>query len=94
MLQGAFGLWEPLPGIYQDALNITYGRAGILGSERSGGVERPWPTVVEFMKAMKEVTQDLGYAGDVKSNIEAASIRRAQQLVSGPTASSFLTISR
>ncbi len=89
--KAAFGLWEPLPGIYQDALNITYGRAGILGSERSGGVERPWPTVVEFMKAMKEVTQDLGYAGDVKSNIEAASIRRAQQLVSGPTASSFLT---
>jgi hypothetical protein len=37
------------------------------------------------------VTQDLGYAGDVKSNIEAASIRRAQQLVSGPTASTFLT---
>ncbi len=89
--KAAFGLWEPLPGIYQDALNITYGRAGILGSERAGGVERRWPTVVEFMKAMKEVTQDLGYAGDVKSNIEAASIRRAQQLVSGPTASSFLT---
>lgn len=75
--KAAFGLWEPLPGIYQDALNITYGRAGILGSERPGGGERPWPTVVEFMKAMKEVTQDLGYAGDVKSNIEAASIRRA-----------------
>ena len=89
--KAAFGLWEPLPGIYQDALNITYGRAGILGSERPGGGERPWPTVVEFMKAMKEVTQDLGYAGDVKSNIEAASIRRAQQLVSGPTASTFLT---
>lgn len=89
--KAAFGLWEPLPGIYQDALNITYSRAGILASERSGGVERRWPTVVEFMKAMKEVTQDLGYAGDVKSNIEAASIRRAQQLVSGPTASSFLT---
>ena len=89
--KAAFGLWEPLPGIYQDALNITYSRAGILASETSGGVERRWPTVVEFMKAMKEITSGLGYAGDVKSNIEAASIRRAQQLVSGPTASSFLT---
>lgn len=89
--KAAFGLWEPLPGIYQDALNITYSRAGILTSEKAGGVERWWPTVVEFMKAMKEVTQDLGYAGEVKSNIEAASIRRAQRLVSGPTASSFLT---
>lgn len=89
--KAAFGLWEPLPSIYQDALNLTYGRAGILASERAGGVERRWPTVVEFMKAMTEVTQDLGYAGEVKHNIEAASIRRAQQLVSGPTASSFLT---
>ena len=32
---------------------------------------------------MREVTADLGYAGEVKANIEAASIRRAQQLVRG-----------
>lgn len=89
--KAAFGLWEPLPSIYQEALNLTYSRMGILTSERSGQIERRWPTVVEFLKAMKEVTRDLGYAGDVKANIEAASIRRAQQLVSGPTASAFLT---
>ena len=40
---------------------------------------------------MREVTADLGYAGEVKANIEAASIRRAQQLVRGVTASAFLT---
>jgi Helicase HerA, central domain len=89
--KAAFGLWEPLPSIYQDALNITYSRAGILTSERAGSAGRRWPTVVEFLAAMKEVTADLGYAGEVKSNIEAASIRRAQQLVAGPAASSFLT---
>ena len=33
--KAAFGLWEPLPSIYQDALNLTYLRAGILASQRS-----------------------------------------------------------
>ena len=89
--KAAFGLWEPLPSIYQDALNLTYLRAGILSSERSTGEPRHWPTAVEFMRAMIEVTEDLGYAGEVKSNIEAASIRRAQQLATGVSASAFLT---
>ena len=89
--KAAFGLWEPLPGIYQDALNLTYLRAGFLTSERPGSTPRNWPTVVEFMKAMREVTSRLGYAGDVRANIEAASIRRAEQLVRGVTAFTFLT---
>jgi len=89
--KAAFGLWEPLPGIYSDALSLTYLRAGFLASERPDDRTRTWPTAVEFMRAMREVTADLGYAGDVKANIEAASIRRAQQLVRGATASAFLT---
>jgi Helicase HerA, central domain len=89
--KSAFGLWEPLPSIYQDALNRTYLTAGILASERSEGESRRWPTTVEFMKAMLHVTKDLGYAGEVKANIEAASIRRAQQLAAGVSASAFLT---
>ena len=89
--KAAFGLWEPLPSIYQDALSLTYLRAGFLASERPGGAPRAWPTAVEFMRAMREATADLGYAGEVRANIEAASIRRAQQLVRGVTASAFLT---
>jgi hypothetical protein len=93
--KAAFGLWEPLPSIYSEALSLTYLRAGFLSSERpallSQHQPRRWPTAVEFMHAMREVTSDLGYAGEVKSNIEAASIRRAQQLVRGVTASTFLT---
>ena len=98
--KAAFGLWEPLPSIYSEALTLTYLRAGFLASERPAAVPltpgpaarpRRWPTVVEFLRAMREVTKDLGYAGEVKSNIEAASIRRAQQLVHGVTASAFLT---
>jgi hypothetical protein len=89
--KAAFGLWEPLPSIYQEALNLTYLDAGILSSERADGEPRAWPTAVEFMRAMRKVTADLGYAGEVKSNIEAASIRRAEQLAAGVSASSFLT---
>jgi Helicase HerA, central domain len=117
--KAAFGLWEPLPSIYTDALSLTYLRAGFLASERpgagvgagrgsgagsvggsrSGGGTGPgrsdgaaaWPTAVEFSRAMREVTADLGYAGEVQANIEAASIRRARQLVRGPAGSVFLT---
>lgn len=89
--KAAFGLWEPLPSIYQDALNQTYLRAGILAAERASGEPRKWPTAIEFMQAMRKVTATLGYAGEVKYNIEAASIRRAEQLASGVSASAFLT---
>ena len=89
--KAAFGLWEPLPSIYQDALNLTYLSAGILTSERPDGEQRVWPTAVEFLQAMRTVTEGLDYAGEVKSNIEAASLRRAEQLVSGAAASAFLT---
>lgn len=98
--KAAFGLWEPLPSIYSDALSLTYLRSGFLASERAPRTagaapgdlpRRRWPTAVEFMRAMREVTADLGYAGEVRANIEAASIRRAQQLIRGATASVFLT---
>ena len=61
----AFGLSGPLPSVYLDALNLTYLRAGFLPSERPAGVNRAWPTVVEFLAAMTEVTEGLGYAGEV-----------------------------
>ena len=89
--KAAFGLFEPLPSIYQDALNLTYLRAGFLSAERPTGSKRAWPTVVEFLRAMREVTDGLTYAGEVRANIDAASIRRAEQLVRGATGSAFVT---
>jgi hypothetical protein len=87
----AFGLSGPLPSIYLDALNLTYLRAGILPSERPAGVNRAWPTVVEFLAAVTEVTEGLGYAGEVRAGVDAASVRRARQLVRGIAGSVFLT---
>jgi hypothetical protein len=87
----AFGLWEPLPSIYREALNSMYLDAGILTSQRPTGDACEWPTVVEFLYAMRKATANLDYAGEVKSNIEAASIRRAEQLTIGVAASAFFT---
>ena len=89
--KAAFGLFEPLPSIYRDALNLTYLRSGFLSAERPAGAKRAWPTAVEFFRAMREVTSGLGYAGEVRASIEAASVRRARQLVRGAAGSAFLT---
>lgn len=87
----AFELGGPLPSVYQDALSLTYLRAGFLEAERPAGRERAWPTVVDFLAAMAEVTDGLGYPADVKAGIDAASVRRARQLVRGGAGSAFLT---
>jgi hypothetical protein len=92
--KAAFALFGPLPSCYQDALNLTYLRAGFLSTERPTGSKRAWPTVVEFLRAMREVTDGLAYAGEVRANIGAASIRRARQLVHGATGSAFVTDQR
>ncbi len=89
--KAAFGLWEPLPSIYQQALDCTYLTSNVLFSEVADDHSQRWPTVVEFLHAMAQTTAALNYAGDVKANIEAASIRRAEQLIGGACASTFLT---
>jgi hypothetical protein len=50
-----------------------------------------WPTVADFRRAMQAVCAQLDYQGEIRSNIEAASLIRAQSLVTGPCASAFLT---
>jgi hypothetical protein len=83
----AFGLAGPLPSVYQDALSLTYLRAGFLATERPGS-GRTWPTVVDFLDAMQEVTAGLGYGG---AAVDAAGAGRARQLVRGAAGSAFLT---
>jgi len=91
----AFGLCGPLPSVYRDALGLTYLRAGFLAAERPAGPEaghqRTWPSVVDFLAAMNEVTAGLEYQGEVRAAIDAASVGRVRQLVRGATGSVFLT---
>jgi len=89
--KAAFGLFDPLPAIYEEAIAETYASAGILPSETSDGEATNWPTVVGFSLAMTRATSGLGYSGDVKANLESSSVIRAKQLLSGPCASVFRT---
>lgn len=89
--KAAFGLWDPLPAIYAEAVSETYLGSGVLPSETSGDRMVQWPTVIDFHQAMASATRDLGYSGEVKANLEAASVIRAQQLAFGPCATTFRT---
>jgi len=82
----AFGLWDPLPYIYQRALNATYRHKGFQLIDPAPKDESDWPVLEDFVTAMKEVTGRLGYAGEVKSTIDAASILRAESLATGASA--------
>jgi hypothetical protein len=79
----AFGLWDPLPYIYQQALNTTYDHKGFRLTDPAPTDGADWPVLQDFITAMKEVTRSLGYAGEAKSNIQAASILRAESLATG-----------
>jgi hypothetical protein len=86
----AFGLWDPLPAIYNRALRDTYARKGIVPTDLAGPEHTgKWPTLGDFVARMKEQTENLDYAGEVRSNIIAASRLRAEQLSEGACASTL-----
>ena len=85
----AFGLWDPLPHIYNRALRSTYANAGIIASDTSGPEHVRWPTLQDFVRALREVTKNLEYAGEVRSNIIASSVLRAESLAEGACATTL-----
>lgn len=84
----AFGLWDPLPSIYRKALYNTYVRVGI-NPEGKAEDGTAWPQLSDFVAAITEITDNMDYAGDVRSNILAASRVRAESLAEGPCASTL-----
>ncbi|BCJ41332.1 hypothetical protein GCM10010168_89080 [Actinoplanes ianthinogenes] len=78
----AFGLWDPLPAIYARALREMYQKAGFDLAEIAGEADT-WPVLADFVAAITEVTDGLDYAGEVRSNILAASRLRAESLAEG-----------
>jgi hypothetical protein len=79
----AFGLWDPLPAIYARALRATYLGAGFDVNAHAAADDR-WPVLADFTAALGEATAKLDYAGEVRSNIIAASQLRAESLAEGP----------
>ncbi|MEU8772323.1 DUF87 domain-containing protein [Streptomyces sp. NPDC048606] len=80
----AFGLWDPLPGIYNRALRATYARKGITPTDVAGPVSTAdWPTLRDFITEMRKVCEQLDYSGEVRDNIVAAARLRAESLAEG-----------
>ncbi|MCX5193070.1 DUF87 domain-containing protein [Streptomyces sp. NBC_00249] len=80
----AFGLWDPLPSIYNRALRATYARKGIVPTDLAGPAHTGnWPTLREFIAEMRKQCEQLDYSGEVRDNIVAASRLRAESLAEG-----------
>jgi hypothetical protein len=84
----AFGLWDPLPIIYTRALRRTYVEAGF-DPETMAGPDERWPVLRDFVRAITAETDTLDYAGEIRSNILAASRLRAESLAEGPCAATL-----
>ncbi len=86
----AFGLWDPLPTIYNRALRATYAKRGLVYTDRARPEHRDaWPTLADFVAEMRTQTERLDYSGEVRSNIVAASQLRAESLAEGACASTL-----
>ncbi|MFJ8212109.1 ATP-binding protein [Streptomyces sp. NPDC096033] len=80
----AFGLWDPLPSIYNRALRATYARKGIVPTDIAEPVHAgTWPTLRDFITEMRKQCEQLDYSGEVRDNIVAASRLRAESLAEG-----------
>ncbi|MGW5445326.1 ATP-binding protein [Streptomyces asiaticus] len=80
----AFGLWDPLPNIYNRALRATYARQGIVPTDVVDPISQgTWPTLQDFIAEMRRQCEQLDYSGEVRDNIIAASRLRAEALAEG-----------
>jgi hypothetical protein len=85
----AFGLWDPLPAVYTRAMREMYIGAGLFMDdiapdddelEASGA---RWPVLDDFVAALRTVVDAANWVGEVRSNIMAASVLRAESLRDG-----------
>lgn len=84
----AFGLWDPLPNIYNRALRATYARKGAVPTDIAGP-DHEWPTLRDFISEMRRECERLDYSGEVRDNIVAASRLRAESLAEGACGSTL-----
>ena len=80
----AFGLDGPLPFLYRKALRKTYDAVGISADEvASPRHDGRWPRLRNLVEAFAALPDIDRYAGEVRSNITAASRLRTESLVIG-----------
>ncbi len=84
-----FGLWDPLPVIYNRALRAAYLLNGLIPDDIATGEATDWPTLAQFVSAMRAATDELDYEGEIKANIMAAARLRAESLLEGSCGSTL-----
>ncbi|GAA3055298.1 hypothetical protein GCM10020000_41960 [Streptomyces olivoverticillatus] len=76
--------------IYNRALRNTYARKGIVPTDVSTPAHAgSWPTLRDFITEMRKECEQLGYSGEVRDNIIAASRLRAESLAEGACGSTL-----
>lgn len=80
----AFGLTGPLPFLYRKALKTMYTRGGISPDEVSGPRHAGrWPRLKDLVDVFSTLEDIDRYAGEVRSNVSAASRLRTESLLTG-----------
>jgi hypothetical protein len=84
----AFGLFDPLPAIYNRALRQTYATRQLATDEIAAPEHAgTWPVLADFVTAIHDVTNNLDYTGEARNLILAASRIRVEQLSEGACSS-------
>lgn len=80
----AFGLTGPLPFLYRKALKTMYTRVGISPDEVAGPRHAGrWPRLKDLVDVFSTLEDIDRYAGEVRSNVSAASRLRTESLLTG-----------
>lgn len=81
VFESAFGLFDPLPMIYREALRRVYRKKGWNVVSDRGDPQREYPVMSEFYQEIKDVVASLKYGKEVQSNVQQASVIRIRDLL-------------
>jgi DNA helicase HerA-like ATPase len=90
LFTASFGMWSPLPQILERALHEVYADRGwdiTTSTNRRLGPADPrelaFPTISELVEKTEWIIRNLGYSGEITSNMRAALVTRLSSLLVG-----------
>lgn len=90
LFTATFGMWSPLPQILERALHEVYTDRGwdiTTSTNRRLGPDDPreaaFPTISELVAKTEWIIRNLGYSGEITSNMRAALVTRLSSLLVG-----------
>jgi DNA helicase HerA-like ATPase len=90
LFTATFGMWSPLPQILERALHEVYTDRGwdiTTSTNRRLGPDDPreaaFPTISELVAKTELIIRNLGYSGEITSNMRAALVTRLSSLLIG-----------